>query len=432
MYCYNVQQPSDSAMNLSALRYSKKAFIVRDNVDFPCNLNIPTRSKEIPKDAHQVRPGDIDVIGAIGDSLSVGYGASAVSLEQVFSEMRGKSFSIEAIEVEIHQCNADIVILPPDPDILTDNEECDDELIDTNIVPADIPGSLEVHFDQYEDFDSSGQGTWRTSMTLPNILKVFNPNLIGYSLATSLSTQRESQFNVAEVGAVSAHMPYMAKVLVHRMKTDPRVNIEKDWKLITHMIGDNDFCTEICFYNSSRIALIKHKDDLVKVLRILKANLPRTIVNVVPPPHLQVLTRMFDKPFICHLTHSVACPCLIGLSYQARQKKFLDVMRVWQKLDIEISNSPEFDLDDFTVIPHQFTLNYTFPKTERGTIDYRYLSEDCFHLSEKGQARFAHDLWNSMLEPFGKKSTDGSDVFEKFNCPSERHPFIFTRRNSQI
>ncbi|KAJ8939581.1 hypothetical protein NQ314_011078 [Rhamnusium bicolor] len=270
-------------------------------MQFPCNLNVTTRSKDIPKMAHQVRPG--------------------------------------------------------------------------------------------------GQGTWKTSLTLPNIIKMFNPNLIGYSLRTSLSTERESQFNVAEGGAISSNMPYMAKILVKRIKMDPRVNLEKDWKMITHMVGDNDFCSEMCYYKEPEAILAKHKQDLLDVLRILKTNLPRTIVNVIPPP-------------------------------QGKGNCFFDLMQKWQELDIEISNSPEFDLDDFTVIAHYFTLDYTFPTTTQGRIDYSYLSEDCFHFSEKGHSRFANDLWNSIMEPFGNKSTDGSDIFSKFLCPTEKQPFIFTRRNT--
>lgn len=76
-----------------------------------------------------------------------------------------------------------------------------------------------------------GQGSWRTSLTLPNILKIFNPDLIGYSLRTSITLDEESQFNVAEGGAISSNMPYMAKVLVKRIKTDSRVNLQRDWKV---------------------------------------------------------------------------------------------------------------------------------------------------------------------------------------------------------
>jgi len=76
-----------------------------------------------------------------------------------------------------------------------------------------------------------GQGTWREFLTLPNILKVFNPKLIGYAYGDALAEQHFSQFNVAEVGALSRDLPFMTRELVKRMKMDKRVNITEDWKV---------------------------------------------------------------------------------------------------------------------------------------------------------------------------------------------------------
>ena len=71
------------------------------------------RSPEVPESVHRLRPGDIDVIAAMGDSLTAGAGLYATNLLEVFIENRGASAFI------------------------------------------------------------GGQGTWRTHLTLPNILKVW-------------------------------------------------------------------------------------------------------------------------------------------------------------------------------------------------------------------------------------------------------------------
>lgn len=71
------------------------------------------RSVEVPKSVHQLRPGDIDVIGAMGDSLTAGIGIFATSLLHLAIENRGVVAS------------------------------------------------------------GGGQGTWREFLTLPNILKVW-------------------------------------------------------------------------------------------------------------------------------------------------------------------------------------------------------------------------------------------------------------------
>ncbi|KAG5875475.1 hypothetical protein JTB14_002985 [Gonioctena quinquepunctata] len=321
-----VKRITESRENRQLLESEQKA-MKEYTGRFPCDVNISKRSTVIPKTVHEVRPADIDIVGAMGDSITAGIGISASNILIGSIDDRGKSFAV------------------------------------------------------------GGQGTWRTYLTLPNILKEFNSNLFGYSYGASITIQRDSQFNVAEFGAVSKNMPYMAEVLVRRIKEDPRVDMKNHWKMITHMIGDNDFCSEICYYNNPYDALEKHRKDLIRVLRILRNNLPKTIVNIVPPPNLRVFTAMTDLPPTCIFTHSLYCPCIEGLLYRSKQAIFLDIMEKWQKIDIEVANMQEFDTNDFTVIPHMFITNYTFPTTAQGTIDYGYLSADCFHLSEKGHAK---------------------------------------------
>lgn len=80
-------------------------------------------------------------------------------------------------------------------------------------------------------WSGGGQGTWREFLTLPNILKEFNPDLVGYALKDSRAFQRASVFNVAEINSMSQDMPWQANNLVKRMRSDPRVDLEKDWKV---------------------------------------------------------------------------------------------------------------------------------------------------------------------------------------------------------
>lgn len=89
-------------------------------------------------------------------------------------------------------------------------------------------------------FSIGGEKDWRTFLTIPNILKVYNQNLYGYSTGLrGLSTHKSSGFNVAELGALSRDTPHMAKVLVQRMRADKRVDIEKHWKVILMCMKEN-------------------------------------------------------------------------------------------------------------------------------------------------------------------------------------------------
>ena len=80
-------------------------------------------------------------------------------------------------------------------------------------------------------FSIGGEKTWREFLTIPNILKVFNPNIYGFSTEEGLSTHKSSKFNVAELGAVSRDTPLMAKVLVNRIIGDKNVKPEH-WKVM--------------------------------------------------------------------------------------------------------------------------------------------------------------------------------------------------------
>lgn len=52
------------------------------------------RSTTVPTSVHKLRPGDIDIVSAIGDSLTAGNGALAKNILQVFIENKGVSWSI--------------------------------------------------------------------------------------------------------------------------------------------------------------------------------------------------------------------------------------------------------------------------------------------------------------------------------------------------
>lgn len=182
------------------------------------------RSEKVPTSVHRLTPGDIDIVGAIGDSLTAANGAFAIDGLQTTLEGRGVSWSI------------------------------------------------------------GGKGSWRKFITLPNLLKEFNPNLYGFSTAAnSLGFQKESKFNVAEPGAISGHTIRQAKNLVKRMRSDAKVDVKNHWKVITIMVGSNDFCLDVC-YSPDQDKLVEQAGrDMTRVLRILRENLPRTLVNVVLP-----------------------------------------------------------------------------------------------------------------------------------------------------
>jgi hypothetical protein len=154
---YNMMIPNTGLRHNSS-RFQKQ---IPNSENFPCDVR-GYRSEKIPNSVHKLRPGDFDVIGAVGDSLTSATSANSQAIWEVLVENRGLSWCI------------------------------------------------------------GGQGTWRSHLTLPNILKEFNPNIFGYSLTDSFNVHKTAQFNVAENIATTSDMPYNVRKLLDRIKLDPR------------------------------------------------------------------------------------------------------------------------------------------------------------------------------------------------------------------
>lgn len=134
----------DRALELN-LKHGKLQREYSNDTKFFCDVIGPgARSKSVPESVHMLRPGDIDVIGAIGDSITAGSGIFALNELQVLLDARGASWA------------------------------------------------------------GGGRSTWRKFLTTPNMLKEFNPKLYGYSeIDHGLSFHKSARFNVAGISVRS-------------------------------------------------------------------------------------------------------------------------------------------------------------------------------------------------------------------------------------
>lgn len=113
------------------------------------------------------------------------------------------------------------------------------------------------------------------------MLKEFNPKLTGYSTGTGEFLSSKAQLNVAFPVAADADAFRQAKILVKKMKNNPRIDIAKDWKMITIFFGANDICSGQC-YNKEAASPSSHAEKLARALDYLQEKLPRTFVNLIP------------------------------------------------------------------------------------------------------------------------------------------------------
>lgn len=358
-----------------AVRFKKTQKQIPDTMPFPCDTN-GSRSLIRPTNVHRVRPGDIDVIGALGDSLTAANGAFGTSIFQVDVENRGVSFA------------------------------------------------------------TGGRDNWRKYLTLPNIIKEFNPNVIGYTTNDANSWEKGAQFNVAHPGALSQDLPFMVKELVKRIRHDRRVDFKNDWKLITLMTGANNFCIDFCYHENPQETVEMHRREITNTLDYLKANMPRTIVNLLLAPHLRALKNLKGVSPYCLFLKLFMCPCLFAEQHKHNLNLYYELMDKWQETEIDIAASQKYrDKDDFVVNLLPFSRNASVPtiidpKTGDTISDMSFLSRDCFHFSQKGYATVANSIWNNMMEPYGSKSSNSLKLFDRFLCPTENAPYIFTWQNS--
>lgn len=76
-----------------------------------------------------------------------------------------------------------------------------------------------------------GEGDWRQFLTLPNILKMFNPRVSGYSVGKGEFLSPNSHMNVAIPVSADADALKQARMLTAKMRKDRSVDFKNDWKV---------------------------------------------------------------------------------------------------------------------------------------------------------------------------------------------------------
>lgn len=330
--------------------------------NFPCEIPTPT----VPATSvNKLTPSDIKVVAALGDSITAGTGIDALTVIGLFLEYRGKSWSI------------------------------------------------------------GGDGDFEEVITIPNVLKKYNPDLKGFSLGIGGVNSRHAHLNVADPGDISQDMKGQAELLVERLNSEPGVDMQNDWKVITLFIGGNDLC-DYCI-DDETYSPANYVNHVKQALDILHANVPRAFVNVVPVLNIVVLKEL-NENFVCTALHLYLCRCAAFPNGEEEEKMRQGILAYQQQLT-DLVTSGVYEKEDFAVVIQPFFTDTQLPRTEDGKPDMRYFAPDCFHLSRDGHQAAATALWNNMLQPVGTKAPSW-EPGEVVDCPTEEHRFFYTNQNS--
>ena len=289
---------------------------------FDCGRNL---TKETSNSVHRLRPQDIKVIGAMGDSLTAGIGANALTILGLLLEYRGRVWS------------------------------------------------------------AGGDSTVEDILTVPNILKKFNPSITGFNqgIDISLFSKEGKGFNVAVSGKEANNMPIQARRLVQRLKESTTINYAQDWKMITVFIGGNDIC-EYC-NNRNLYTPVNYINFIKDALDILHNEVPRAFVNLVVVLSAGQV-RYLNIGLVCSIIHQYVCPCAAFPKSKEQAMEIDSLTLQYQTLTEKLIESGRYDTrDDFTVVVQPFFKNFEVPRFPSGEVDLSYFAPDCFHLSTKGQ-----------------------------------------------
>jgi len=348
--------------NLTFAKLREEAFSGPPRVSKPSTCTIIPPSASVPTSVHRVRPGDVKVVAALGDSLTAGRGARNGILGML-ADYRGSSWSI------------------------------------------------------------GGDHDDKNYKTLPNILKRYNPALYGASIG---EWAWNKGLNVAVSGDKSRDLLEQADSLIHRLQSDPKVNFEEDWKVVTVFIGGNDLC-QYCG-DKAGLNVVEFQKNVQATLDKLHAALPRTFINMVQVMNIEIIHEL-AKGLFCEAVHLFVCNCVSNANAASLNDTIAEKNKFQQAM-VDLVGSGRYDtLDDRTVVLQPFYKDTYMPRTADGGIDYSYFAADCFHYSEKGQEEAGEALWNNMVEPVGAKRLTWTQG-EQTECPTETHPFLYTKKNS--
>ncbi|KAI9252815.1 GDSL lipase/esterase [Phascolomyces articulosus] len=218
---------------LSVLASLSSALTASSIADCPA---LPARSG--PAGVHDLRPDDIKVVAALGDSIMAGFalegindgpGGTGILNLSAITEFRGKSWGIGG----------------------------DDGAI-----------------------------------TLANFVKHYNSSLEGPAVGKHLvflcgddenCNYRHPDIdilNAAISGGIAKTLNAELDYLIPRMMQLPNVNFATDWKMITIQIGSNDQCAS-CGDNTADVTVEAYGNYVEAAIERIRSNVPRVIVNLV-------------------------------------------------------------------------------------------------------------------------------------------------------
>jgi lysophospholipase L1-like esterase len=181
---------------------------------------------------------------------------------------------------------------------------------------------------------------------------------------------------------------------------DDKIDCDKDWKVVTLLIGANDLCI-ICDGRSAAQPE-QWAQTIDQLVSQVHQRIPRVFLNLVSILNISQVYDAQQTSLYCRTVQRAVdeCPCLEKHGDAGRQamddgsvaynKALQQIAAKWAGMD-----DPEFTVVYQPMLSNAVLLNSTIPLS----------SLDCFHPNIVAHSTMALTLWNNMMSPPGQKAT---------------------------
>jgi phospholipase B1 len=298
-----------------------------------------------PKDIHDLQPNDINVVMAIGDSITAAFGV--MGREGWLDEFRGQSAPIGG-----------------DPDAIT----------------------------------AAAFLRWFN----PNVQGL----AVGYHFLETPGDAWYPDIDVldgAQSGATAEQLIPQVRYIASQAVQNPQIDYLNDWKVLSMLVGANDVCG-LCSDDprpSVHHAGKQYEKHIKRVFQEIYDTIPRVFVNVVPMFNMSHLYNLTKNSSYCSDLHWAFLECDCLYSEDPADRVYLDeVLAQYREVTFKAVDdwyAEKGNLTDFALVIQPFSVGLILP-------DITYLSDlDCFHPSLLAHQKVAIAGWNNMITPAAKK-----------------------------
>jgi len=309
-------------------------------VPFVCTQDLAPSSPP-PTSVNALRPADISLVAALGDSITAAYGANATTILTDTVQYRGQSWDIGM------------------------------------------------------------QSPMEALTTMPSIFQKFNPSLYGGSVGNGDQNNANSRLNVAVSGAIAKDMPTQANALVTKLKA--RSDFNTAWKMVSLWIGGNDLCRFCDEPRDPAHTPTAYTGYIEQAFDILLNNVPKVFVNMIQIMDITELYQLHEGT--CDYWHNQVCFCAAGNNAAFRAEASNLAFEYQKAINNMLKAPKWTSRGDFAIVVQPFFTQTTIPRKADGQPDRSYFAPDCFHFATKTHEGVGISLWNNIIQPVGAKST---------------------------